>query len=74
MPLFASAAPLLGPWSPRGPIPVPHRCFVPLGMLTVFCLLQRNPITKRPYEITLTCTVVSQQQLLETFTFVTPCA
>lgn len=42
--------------------------FVALDMLTVFCLLQRNPITKRLYEITLTCTVVSQRWLLETFT------
>lgn len=43
----------------------PHARFVALDLLTVFCLLQRNPITKRLYEITLTCTVVSQRWLLE---------
>lgn len=56
---------------PVSPCPVPPHTAarsVPLGMLTLFCLLQRNPITKRPYEITLTCTVVSLHWLLEPLT------
>lgn len=57
----------LSPVPPHRLSPPPAR-FVALDMLTVFCLLQRNPITKRLYEITLTCTVVSQRWLLETFT------
>lgn len=46
--------------------PSPPARFVALDLFMVFCLLQRNPIMKRLYEITLTCTVVSQRWLLET--------